>query len=229
MDKRPNGVPHPFLMRYPFARVVGSYKSGLIRGYCQIRSRILRNRILSEIGQYIPFEGTVTELGCGFGLFALCFADTRPNCAFTCCDLSEGRIQEARNVANRLGIKNITFENGDAVAFVKSLPPQDCVYMLDLVHHLPPAAMEDFLQAAYDAVRPGGLLVVKDVATRPWHKMAFTWILDVLMTKGEIPNYWPPERFLKVLQGMGSVVHAHNLDDLLPYPHILYVCHKASQ
>ena len=57
---------YPFLIDYPMGVVVRAYPPGLIRLYCAIRSHILRNRILAEIGQYIPFAGNVLELGCGF-------------------------------------------------------------------------------------------------------------------------------------------------------------------
>lgn len=217
---------HPFLVVHPFRRVVDAYRAGPIRIYCRIRAQILRDRLLREIGQYLPQQGDITELGCGFGLFCLCFAAVRPEARFTGCDLNQGRIAEAKNVAERLSLTNVQFHAGDAVAFAKSLPQQDCVYMLDLVHHLPPAEVNSFVQAAWDSLRPGGTLIIKDVSDRPWLKMAFTWILDVIMTKGEFPDYHGPERFLKLLTGMGGTVHAHYLDDVLPYPHVLYVANK---
>lgn len=217
---------HPFLVVHPFRRVVDAYRAGPIRIYCRIRAQILRDRMLREIGQYLPHQGDIAELGCGFGLFCLCFASVRPEARFIGCDLNSGRIGEAKAVAERLAITNVQFHAGDAVAFSKSLPPQDCVYMLDLVHHLPPAEVDGFIQAAWDALRPAGTLIIKDVSDRPWLKMAFTWILDVIMTKGEFPDYHGPERFLRLLTGMGGRVHAHYLDDMLPYPHVLYVAHK---
>ena len=217
---------HPFLTPHPFKEVVSAYSAGPIRWYCRIRGQILRDRLLREIGQYIPQEGNITELGCGFGLFCICFASVRKNATFVGCDLSAGRIAEARNVVQRLGMTNVTFHAGDAVAFGKTLPPQNCIYMLDLVHHLPPKEVDDFVKCAWDTLAPGGTLIIKDVSDRPFLKMAFTWILDVIMTKGEFPDYHGPERFLSLLEGMGAKAHAHYLDDMLPYPHVLYVAQK---
>lgn len=218
---------HPFLINYPFREVVGAYTAGPIRLYCHIRAHILRNRILREVGQYVPFAGSVAELGCGFGLFANCFAMTRPQTTFTCCDLSAGRIEEANRVANRLALPNITFQAEDAITFLEKLPPQDCIYMLDLVHHLPPEAVDQFLSDVWDHVNSGGLLLVKDVADKPFPKMAFTWLLDVAMTKGEVPNYLAPERFIQLLARGAASISVHYLDDYLPYPHVLYVARKA--
>lgn len=222
-------VSHPFLTEYPFHEVINSYQAGAIRLYCHIRAHILRTRILRELGQYVPMKGKVSELGCGFGLFANCFALSRPDCTFTCCDLSEGRIAEANRVVERLGMENIEFHHADAVEFSAKLPPQDCVYMLDLVHHLPPDKVEEFIRNSWNLVRPGGCMLIKDVSDRPWPKMAFTWILDVLMTKGEFPNYLSPEDFLRLLVPLGGRIVVHYLDDYLPYPHLLYVVNKPAE
>ncbi|MBI1319580.1 MAG: methyltransferase domain-containing protein [Candidatus Hydrogenedens sp.] len=222
----PQASNHPFLIEYPYREVVGAYRAGAIRLYCHIRAHILRNRILREVGQYIPFAGRVTELGCGFGLFANCLAKSRSDCVFKGCDLNAGRIQEASNVSKTLGIDNIEFHAGDAVAYVESMEEQDCIYMLDLVHHLPPDQVDRFINTSWKHLKPGGLLVIKDVSNKPYFKMAFTWILDVLMTRGEIPYYRSPEAFIELLSPLGGRIVVHYLDDYLPYPHVMYVVHK---
>lgn len=217
---------HPFLIDYPMNRVLRAYPPGLIRLYCIIRSHILRNHILAEIGQYIPDSGNVLELGCGFGLFSNCFGMSHPGVAFHCVDKSEGRIQKARAVAAQCHVENVTFVCADAREAIDATPRLDCIFMFDLVHHLPPGSIEPFLEHCWSALKPGGLLIVKDVSDRPWHKMAFTWILDVLMTLGERPHYLSPERFLGIFTSFGAEVRVHRINDYLPYPHILYICAK---
>jgi len=218
--------PHPFLINYPFREIVRAYPSGIIRLYCTFRAHILRERILKEIGQYVPTQGAVVELGCGFGLFANCLARSRPDAAFTACDLSPRRIAHARDVAEKLSIDNVSFHHADAVQFVRDLPPQQAIYMFDLVHHLPPAEVDDYIRMCWDKLAPGGILIIKDVNDRPWLKMAFTWILDVLVTRGERPHYRSDEFFVALLSSLSDDVTAHNLDDYLPYPHMLYTARK---
>ncbi len=226
MTSSPAPAPHPFLIDYPLGDIVAAYPSGVIRLYCHIRAHILRNRILAEVGQYLPSEGGVLEMGCGFGLFGNAFALTRPDATFTCVDLNERRIQHAQNAAKKLGIENVTFHAGNATESIESQPQQRCIYMLDLIHHLPPESVTSFIRTCWDHVEPGGKLIVKDVADRPWFKCAFTWILDVLMTKGEIPNYLSVQQFLDHFDALGANVSVHCLDDYLPFPHVLYVCRK---
>ena len=59
-------------------RIIDAYDSAVIRAYATVRFRILRQRFIEEIGQYLPEDGDVLDIGCGFGLFAFAFAQDRP-------------------------------------------------------------------------------------------------------------------------------------------------------
>ena len=73
-----------------------------------------------------------------------------------------------------------------------------------------------------DHLAPDGVLIIKDVTRRPWWKMAFTWILDVLMTRGVDMWYWSPAQFREVIDGRFGM-ETYPIHDWLPYPHIVYV------
>lgn len=219
----------PALLHYPLAEVVRAYKSGPVRIYSRIRAHILRGRLLQEVAQFIPQKGEVCELGCGFGIFTNAIAKCHPNVQFHGCDLAEGRIREASRVAHRLSNTNVEFVHESALTYIEKISDLQCVYMIDLVHHLPPESVEEFLSTVWKNIRPGGVLLVKDVSNKPWYKCAFTWILDVLMTKGEIPTYIPPARMIAILERHGPPVRLHYLDDYLPFPHVLYVLHKPEE
>jgi 2-polyprenyl-3-methyl-5-hydroxy-6-metoxy-1,4-benzoquinol methylase len=220
---------YPFLIDYPVDTVIKAYPLGLIRVYCHIRSHILRNQMMAEIGQYFPFSGRVLELGCGFGLFSNCFALSRPETHFCGIDISAGRIKTAQRAAELCDADNVDFICQDACTVMKDIPRQDCIYMLDLLHHLPPEEVRPFLKDCWEKLRPGGVMVIKDVSNKPFYKMAFTWLLDVFMTRGEIPHYLSPHHLSTELQRLRAQVVVHHINDYLPYPHILYICQKDSE
>ena len=203
--------------------IVRAYDDPVVRAYCWARFLVLRQRFLEEIGQYLPASGAVLDIGCGFGLFSLYYAATAPGRFVRGLDLSARRIAMARRAAGRLGIDNVSYEQGDARDF-KGDSGVAAVYMLDIVHHVPPATVPPLLAQLRRCLAPGGLLLVKDVDTRPAPKRWFTWALDRLMAPAAPVHYWPAEELTALLERTGFRVFRHLMVDYLPYPHVLYVC-----
>lgn len=215
------------LHRRRMAEIVGSYEDRIVRAYSRVRFQILRQRFLEEIGQYLPVEGEILDVGCGFGLFALYFSMEEPGRRIQGLDLDARRIEMARLAARRLGISTVRFELGRAEEL--SLDPStsfDAVYMLDVVHHLPPAEVEPLLRSLVDSLSEQGTLVIKDVDTRPAFKRVFTHVLDLLVDPRHPPHYWSKEELTGLLGRIGLQVYRHAIVDYLPYPHMLYVCRK---
>ena len=203
--------------------IVRAYDDPIVRAYCWGRFAILRQRFLDEIGQYLPASGTVLDIGCGFGLFSLYYAATGAGRLVRGVDLNRRRIGMARRAAMRLGLENVVYEEGDARDF-KGDTVVDAAYMLDIVHHVPRDAVPPLLRQLHRAVAPGGLLLVKDVDTRPAPKRWFTWALDKVMDPRAPVRYWSGEELGGALGEAGFAVRRHLMVDVLPYPHILYVC-----
>jgi len=199
----------------------------VVRLYSRIRFSILRQRFLEEIGQYLPEQGEILDLGAGFGLFSLYFAITGPGRSLTGVELNEKRVQWARDCAARLGIENVRYEVDDVREW-ECDRAFDAVYMLDLIHHLPSGEVSGFLEKVKSLLRPGGILVLKDVSDRPHYKRLFTWALDRLMVGWEPIRYWPPAELAALLEGLGFDVKRHAMNDYLPYPHMLYLCRLGS-
>jgi cyclopropane fatty-acyl-phospholipid synthase-like methyltransferase len=204
-------------------RVIRAYDDPVVRAYCWVRFGILRQRFLDEIGQYLPDEGPVLDIGCGFGLFSLYYAATGPRRLLRGLDLSPRRVAQARRAAARLGLDNVTYEVTDARDF-KGDGEVSAAYMLDIVHHVPPPSVPPLLRALRQSLPAGARLLVKDVDTRPAPKRWFTWLLDRAMAPTTPVHYWSAEALTRALTEAGFGVYRHLMVDLLPYPHVLYVC-----
>jgi SAM-dependent methyltransferase len=203
--------------------IVRAYDDRVVRAYCWARFAILRQRFLDEIGQYLPASGVVLDIGCGFGLFSLYYAATGRGRVLRGVDLDRRRIALARRAAARLALDNVVYEEGDARHF-KGDTEVAAAYMLDIVHHVAPSAVPPLLRQLHRAVMPGGVLLVKDVDTRPAPKRWFTWMLDKAMDPRAPVRYWASEELTAALEGAGFTVRRHLMVDVLPYPHVLYVC-----
>jgi len=211
--------------RKAIARVVEAYDDWVIRSYCRVRFLILRQRFLDEISQYLPRRGAVLDLGCGFGLFSLYYAQTLPDLTVHGVDLDARRVGIAREAARRLGLANVEYAVGDVRDF-RAGRQYAGAYMLDIVHHIEPEAVPLLLTELHAALAPSACLVVKDVDSRPAYKRWFTHALDLLVSPGSPPHYWPAETLQAALENAGFEVYRHAMVDLLPYPHVLYVCRK---
>lgn len=209
------------------ARIVDSYRDPLIRWYSRARFLILRQPFLEELDQWLPASGRLLDLGSGFGLFSLYFAITEPGRHITGVEIDARRVAEARRSASALGVSNAVYHIGDVTTW--QAPGRfDGIYMLDVLHHLPKELAPVLLARLADLLETGGVLLLKEVANRPRYKMWFTLVLDRLMVGGDPIHYWAPGELTTLLKGLGLDVKRHAMNDILPYPHVLYICHKTS-
>lgn len=204
------------------ARIVRAYDEPIVVAYCAARFVILRQRFLTEIGRHIPDQGTVLDVGCGFGLFALYFAATRPSVEIRGFDVSERRIAMARRASARLGLCNVSFEVADARTFNPDREVS-AAYMLDLIHHVDMESAGRLVRSIAASLAPRGRLLIKDIEPAPAYKVAFTWLLDKVMDPRAPVRYWAPQDVEELLVSLGLAVERRRLPDYLPYPHILYV------
>ncbi len=206
-------------------RVIRAYDDWIVRGYCWGRFWILRQRFLDEIGQYLPARGRVLDLGCGFGLFSLYYASVLPEVRLQGLDRNPRRIAMARTAARRLGLANVRYDVGDVMDF-RGGEGFDAVYMLDIVHHIPVEAVRPLLEQVAKVLPPEGMLVIKDVDRTPAYKRWFTLALDKLMDPATPVHYWEAGELTALLSDIGFSVRRHLMVDILPYPHVLYICRR---
>jgi len=207
--------------------LIKAYNDPVVRAYCTIRFRIMNMRILEEIGQYLPKSGSIIDIGCGFGLFSHYYALLSPDRRFISLDISKTRIHAALEASKKLNLsEQITFYAAPAEKLSEMPGVFQAAYMLDIVHHLGKDSYIALLHAIYNKLSPQGILILKDIATTPKWKVWFTWLLDMLMNPKAPPQYISNTTLRKQLEKIGFDVKIHELRDILPYPHVLYVCRK---
>lgn len=210
-------------------RVINTYQHWLVRSYCTIRFRIMNMRMLEEIGQYLPVSGRILDAGCGFGLFSLYYALRHPARQMIGFDLSSNRIQMAQNAARTLEVDpRVSFQVKDVTTFGGDLDMFNAAYMLDILHHVPARTHKSLIEAIYNCLLPGGILILKDIDVFPMWKVFFTWALDMLMSPNQPPGYIARNDMVSLLAGAGFDVKVHAMLDVLPYPHVLYICRKVA-
>lgn len=208
--------------RLAVQRVISAYHDPIVRGYSWGRFKIFRQRFLDEIGQYLPERGRALDIGCGFGLFALYYAQIHPELEVHGFDLSARRVAMARRAAREIGADNASFHVQNATD-LRAHERFDAIYMLDVIHHVPPHAVEPLLREVRASLAPGGILLVKELDTTPAWQRLFAHALDLAMSPSSPPRYWSTAELGELLARLGFEVKRHAMVDILPYPHVLYV------
>ncbi len=116
--------------------------------------------VFAALDAVVPRRGFVLDLGCGYGLathWLSCFTDTR---TFLGVDYDEEKIRVARRTAPEH--PRIRFEEGDVLNC--DYPACDTVLLLDVLHYWQPEKQQMILDKARRALRPGGVLILRDGA-----------------------------------------------------------------
>jgi SAM-dependent methyltransferase len=213
----------PYRHKQFIGRIIQAYDSTLIRAYSRVRFTIININILHILALCLRGQRRVLDVGCGFGLFGCYFSALYPEISYCGYDVNPQRIAMARRAADRLGLRNASFHCQDARGL--SLRDEfDAVLLIDLLHHLDDTAKSALLETCAARLSPAGRLIVKDVTTHPVGKLAFTWALDVLMTRSLAMWYWDEDQFHTAFRRYFDRMDTFPITDWMPYPHIVYLC-----
>ncbi len=102
----------------------------------------------------------VLDIGCGSGRAINLMAKTFPNSNFSGYDFSSEAIQNAINEANKLGLKNATFEKQDVATFY-NLEYFDLITAFDAIHDQ--ASPDKVLENIRKSLKPNGVFLMQDI------------------------------------------------------------------
>lgn len=136
-----------------------------------------------EIIPLVPKGARLLDAGCGAGLFLGLLADCGVISSGTGFDSSESAIALAKKMTTKLPESvDVDIRHIDATAAWPS-ELYDVVSLVDVLHHVPPDAHTAVLSQAANCVRVGGILLYKDMATRPRWRAACNQTHDLLMAR----------------------------------------------
>lgn len=100
------------------------------------------------------FSGRLLEVPVGTGILTMPVYRTLPDADITCLDYSEDMMGQAQEKANRLALKNVTFQQGDVGALPYETGTFDIVLSLNGFHAFPDK--EAAYREIFRVLKPGG-------------------------------------------------------------------------
>lgn len=170
------------------------------------------------VERYVPEDGVIMDLGCGYGLFANYLGLRSGRRTVLGIEQSVRKLRYADR-----GIANVTFRAGDITR--DDWPPASAIVLNHVLHHLPSyEAQQPLLAACRQRLAPGGSLIILEIAPRPRVKFWTTVLVDHVAYPGDRFFYRTPAEFQNLLRGAGfRDIDVLPVDQGRPLSHVLYV------
>jgi 2-polyprenyl-3-methyl-5-hydroxy-6-metoxy-1,4-benzoquinol methylase len=167
---------------------------------------------------HVPASASVLDVGCGAGLLLGLIAHFDPSARGYGFDTSVDAVAAARHMAKRTEFgTRLRFDTWSATMEW----PQgsyDVVSMIDVLHHVPPAEHAAVIRTALSRIRPGGLLIYKDMADQPVWQASWNRLHDLLLAKQWV-HYRSIRDVGQWVSGAGAESIAEGRIDIGPYAH----------
>lgn len=180
----------------------------------------LNSSPFAQLAKFVPPRGRLLDVGCGFGLWLNYLALLYPDLELNGIDIDPRKIQGARLSNN----PRLTFELLD----LQEIAPQsyDCVTIVDVLYLLENKRQQ--VQHAARALTPGGVLLLKDMDTRPRWKNDWNVFQELLavrvvgLTAGERVEFLSAAQQAQLLREAGlEHIEIVPLDRGYLHPHVL--------
>jgi 2-polyprenyl-3-methyl-5-hydroxy-6-metoxy-1,4-benzoquinol methylase len=149
----------------------------------------ITNRLLIKLRPFIcPFEDLlnavpsgmeVFDIGCGSGFWLYLIWLYKQPKRLLGVDPSTGKIVAAKKAFSSISLPTFFIAQADPTLWPNE--KYSMVTMIDVLHHIPPVAQEAFFRAATSKVEKGGILIYKDMCTRPFWKTVFNQLHDLIL------------------------------------------------
>lgn len=171
----------------------------------------------------IPHNTSLFDVGCGAGSFLSLFSNFNKPSKIAGIEIAENLINDARSLLSKFPIEQHIYQY-DGTNIPDEIAEYDYVSMIDVYHHIPPAIQETFMKQLYAKMKPGAVLVFKDInAASPL--VVMNKLHDLLLSK-EIGNEISMSKAMSLLKSIGFEITHSNKKRMFVYPHFTIYAKK---
>lgn len=176
----------------------------------------------------IPTGGSVFDIGCGSGFLLHAASALRGTAR------AAGVDYNAQTIASAEQALAADFPDGSCTLVAGATPDSwpegefDAVTMIDVLHHVPENMQRTFLIEAARRVRPGGVVIIKDMAKRPLFYNVMNRLHDLLLARQWI-RYPDENGIVSILQDAGLEIVDKRKKRLYWYAHWMVTLAKKAE
>ncbi len=202
---------------------------GFLRRHSSRAKTVYRPLIcpFDELLPHVPLHSQVLDIGCGGGAWMSLIAGFREPSRLDGMDPDTVAADEARLLLGKVSPRcpwSVT--TGDLHSFARPVSEYDVVTMVDVLHHIPPAMQWSTLAELHHSMKPGALLILKDI-DRASPLVLFNKLHDLLLA-GEIGFERSADAAASELARLQFEVTAKSHRRLWWYPHYTIVARRAA-
>ena len=168
-------VPTKYYRKYVLSQYI--YKGPIVEWYAKVKTRMEDNYLMFD--NLIPKEGTVIDLGCGYGFLLHFLALSSPKRNLIGYDYDREKIEVAAKSTETL--KNVHFEYLDITEGLEQAA--DVFVIADVLHYMPEEMQEQAVRLCFENLNVGGTIIIRDANAEMEDKHKKTKMTEFLSTK----------------------------------------------
>ena len=176
---------------------------------------------LAKIDAALPRTGTIYDVGCGEGVIANYISRTSQRIIIGI-DQDQARLKAGKLSSTS---SNVTFVKSDIITH-KYSRMNGCV-ISDVLHHLSKQSQRKLLQRISAAMKPGGVLVIKEINRSDMVLSKLSRLWDFVLYPKDTINYFSQAEIVSLLNSLNFKVVHKQVHRLVPASIHLYICTKA--
>lgn len=200
-----------------------NYRGGGLIDGLKIKYRSLICPFTDLIALVNPGE-KVGDVGCGSGQFLLLLKNfAHPSKVFGI-EVSDRLISNANELFSQMDPGSYHFEVFDGNHFPAAIAEMDVLFLVDVIHHVPPENLPGFITGLCSKMKPGAKLVLKDI-DKASPLVYFNKLHDMIFA-GETGNEISKEAASLLLKKNGLQIIEESKKTMYVYPHYTIVAKK---